>query len=379
MKILHVNPYPPEHLGGSEVFCKNLALNLKKEKNIDSVILTSDIFNKKIQKGILDNSIEIIYRNYYYNLWGINPIVNIYSFLKKELQNFDIIHAHSYIFFTSLQCALLRKLRKFPFILHIHGGVQTPKNLSPSIIENFRLRFKNLFFDKFIGKFTINSADAIISVSKQDLNIIKKRYGISHDYTYSIPNAVNTDIYKKFDQSERKYITFIGRLSYIKGFDRFIKIIKELSKNDKNLEFLIIGKGPLINLLKSVEEILPITYFESYPYEKMVEIYNLSKLVLITSRFEGMPTILLESLACETPVISLDVGGISEVLLDKKNGRLISNYSTEIVVKSILEIIYDEQKLKIFGKSGRNIILENFSWKIIVDKIEEIYSKIINI
>jgi len=46
----------------------------------------------------------------------------------------------------------------------------------------------------------------------------------------------------------------------------------------------------------------------------MVDIYNHSKVILITSRFEGVPTILLESLACETPVIASNVGGISEIL-----------------------------------------------------------------
>jgi glycosyltransferase involved in cell wall biosynthesis len=164
-------------------------------------------------------------------------------------------------------------------------------------------------------------------------------------------------------------------LSYIKGFDRFINIIKELHKYDKNLEFLIIGKGPLITILKSVQKILPITYFESYPYEKMADIYNLSKLVIITSRFEGVPTILLESLACETPVISSNVGGISEVLISEKNGILLNNFNTKVVVRTILKIINDEEKLKNFGEKGRHIILESFSWKVILDKIEKVYNE----
>ncbi|MBA7681329.1 hypothetical protein ES703_89667 [subsurface metagenome] len=174
LKILQINPYPPEHLGGSELFCKNLAINLRRKKNINSDILTSDILKTKNKKGLLDGSIKIIYKRNYYNLWGINPLVNIYSFLRKNFQNYDVIHVHSYLFLTSFQSALFRKIRKFLFILHIHGGIQTPQNLSSNFIEKLQLGFKNMFFDKWIGRFTIKTADALISVSKKDLDIIKK-------------------------------------------------------------------------------------------------------------------------------------------------------------------------------------------------------------
>lgn len=378
LKILHINPYPPEHLGGSEVFCKNLAVNLKRRKNIDSDILTSDILKRGIKSDYLDDSIKVIYRKNYYNLWGKNPLVNIYSFLKKKFQEYDLIHVHSYIFFTSFQSALFRKLRKFPYILHIHGGVQTQKSLTSSVIDNFLLNFKNMFFDRWIGSFTIKTADAIISVCKKDLEIIKKCYNIQHDKNFYIPNAVNTDIFHKQNESAKKYITFIGRLSYIKGFDIFMDVIKELYENDKDLNFLIIGKGPLKRLIKPAQKTLPIMHSDFYPYENMVDIYNLSKAVLITSRFEGVPTILLESLACETPVISSNVGGVSEVLRDDENGLIIKYFNTKSAITKILDALQDEKKLSTFGRNGRDLILKDFSWDVITDKIEMVYKNFIS-
>lgn len=378
LKILHINPYPPEHLGGSELFCKNLVINLKRKNNINSDILTSDILRRNIKSDFLNDSINIIYRKNYYNLWRKNPLVNIYSFLKKEIQNYDLVHVHSYIFFTSFQCALFRKLRKFPFILHIHGGVQTPKSLGLSLIENFQLSFKKKIFDKFFGSITIKNADAIISVSKKDLEIIKKRYKIQHDYNFYIPNGVNTDIFQKNKHIEKKYITFIGRLTYIKGFDKFIDCIKKLYRIDKDLEFLIIGKGPLIKLIKDAQKILPITHFENYPYDKMVNIYNRSKAVLISSRFEGVPTIILESLACETPIIASNVGGISEVLRNDENGLLMDKFNTNSAVSKISAVLHDENKLKTFGRNGRDLVLNKFSWDIITDKIVMVYKKFLS-
>jgi glycosyltransferase involved in cell wall biosynthesis len=373
LKILHVNPYPPEHLGGSEVFCKNLAFYLKKKKDIDSEILTSDILKRNIKIDYLDGSIKVIYKKSHYNLWGINPLVNIYSFLKKNFQNYDMIHVHSYLFLTSFQSALFRKLRKFPFILHIHGGIQTPQSLSSNLIEKLQLGFKNLIFDKWIGSFTIKAADALISVSKTDLDIIEKRYNLDNNKKFYIPNGVDTEIFQKKKETGKIFITFIGRLSYIKGFDIYMNVIKELYKHDKSLNFLIIGKGPLKRLIKPAQKNLPILHSDYYPYEKMVEIYNHSKIVLNTSRFEGVPTTILESLACETPVIASNVGGISEVLRNHENGLLIKDFKDKTTIPKIIDILHDPDKLRMFGTSGRNQMVENFSWDVITDKIEMVY------
>ncbi|KKK42100.1 MAG: Alpha-D-kanosaminyltransferase [Candidatus Lokiarchaeum sp. GC14_75] len=373
LKILHINPYPPDHLGGSEVFCKNLAINLKKKKNFDSDILTSDILKKNVKFDYLDGSIKIFYKKNYYSLWGINPLVNIYSFLKKNYQNYDVIHVHSYLFLTSLQSALFRKIRKFPYVLHIHGGIQTPQNLSSGLIERAQLGFKNMFFDKWIGSFTMKTADALISVSKKDLDIIKKRFNIQHNHKYYIPNGVNTEIFNKKKENGKMFVTFIGRLSYIKGFDIFMNVIKELYKNNKDLNFLIIGKGPLKKLIKPAQKNLPILHSDYYPHEKMVDIYNHSKVVLITSRFEGVPTTMLESLACETPVIASNVGGIPEVIRNDENGLLIENFNTKSAVTKIIDVLHDQDKSRTFGKNGRKLVLKDFSWDVITDKIEMVY------
>ncbi|KKM67767.1 hypothetical protein LCGC14_1467820 [marine sediment metagenome] len=373
LKILHINPYPPDHLGGSEVFCKNLAINLKKKKNFDSDILTSDILKKNVKFDYLDGSIKIFYKKNYYSLWGINPLVNIYSFLKKNFQNYDVIHVHSYLFLTSLQSALFRKIRKFPYVLHIHGGIQTPQNLSSGLIERAQLGFKNMFFDKWIGSFTMKTADALISVSKKDLDIIKKRFNIRHNHKYYIPNGVNTEIFNKKKENGKMFVTFIGRLSYIKGFDIYMNVIKELYKNNKDLNFLIIGKGPLKKLIKPAQKNLPILHSDYYPHEKMVDIYNHSKVVLITSRFEGVPTTMLESLACETPVIASNVGGIPEVITNDENGLLIENFNTKSAITKIIDVLHDQDKSRTFGRNGRNLVLKDFSWDVITDKIEMVY------
>ncbi|MFX0138784.1 MAG: glycosyltransferase family 4 protein [Candidatus Hodarchaeota archaeon] len=378
MKILHINPYPPEHLGGSELFCKNLVINLKKIKNIDSDILTSDILKRRKKADFIDRSIKIIYKKFYFNLWGKNPIVNISSYVLKNLEKYDLIHAHSYIFLTSFQCALLRRIKKFPFILHIHGGVQTPLVSSSSIAENLQLTFKNRFFDNIFGRITINSADAIISVSKKDLNILKKRYDISKKINKYIPIGIDVNKFKNEPDREKKYITFIGRLSYIKGIDRFINFVKKVYKKDKSLKFLVVGNGPLINLVIEAQKSYPITHFKFYPYDKIENIYNISKIVIIPSRFEGIPTTLLESLACETPVIANNVGGISEIIKNDVNGILFDYETTNNLDDLVLNLFDKEKQMKIYGINGRKFIQNHLSWEKVSENIGDLYKEMIN-
>ena len=378
MKVLQVNPYPPDHLGGSEIFSKNLSINLKKKRNIDSEILTSDVFKRKIKNDLIEESVKVHYKRCYHNLWGKNPLVNMYSFIKKNYQKYDLIHAHSYIFFTSAQCALLRKIRKFPFVLHVHGGVQTPLFLSSNLIEYFQLLFKRSIFDKIIGKLVIKNSDSIISVSKKDLDFIRQNYDLSNKVYYHIPNAVDIEKFKRIDTINRKFITFIGRLSYIKGIDIFLKIIKELYKEDNTLKFLIIGNGPLKNLVEKAKKELPITYKEYFPYEKIEKVYNMSKLIMLTSRFEGVPTTILESLACETPVITSNVGGVSEIIKAKENGFLFKIDKIFQETDNMLKLISNENTLNNFGKNGRNLIKKKFSWEKVTVDIEKVYRNMLN-
>ncbi|MHA1272225.1 MAG: glycosyltransferase family 4 protein [Promethearchaeota archaeon] len=377
MKILQVNPYPPEHFGGSEIFCKNLANNLSKYHEIESDILTSDYFRKNRRNLLLNKHVNVIYKRLYINLWNKNPIVNIYPYLRKNYQKYDIIHAHSYIFFTSFQCALMRRFRKFPFLLHLHGGIQTQTHVHSNLSELIQLIMKKNLFDKSLGKFTIQRADGIISVSEKDLNIIQKQYTISHKNCYHVPNGVDTEIFKPEETQEKKYITFIGRLTYIKGFDIFIKMIKKIHKFNNTLEFLVIGDGPLKKLMDQVGNSISLTHFVRYPYNLMKKIYNQSKVLILTSRFEGVPTTILESLSCGTPVISTNVGGISEIIQDGINGILLPNRLNSLNISSIMDLIEDEKKLKQYGKKGRQLILEHFSWKKITNQILKIYDQLI--
>ena len=188
MRILHVLTYPPDQIGGQEIFVKNLTWNLKKQ-NIYSEIITAD--KKRPNPFVMDfNGIKVHFAKYYFSLWNINPVFNIFPILFRIGQNFDIIHIHSYVYFSSIQAILYAKLKKKPVLLTLHGSGQKGLWKDIKINEKIKLFIKNMIFDKTLGSFVIKQADILHSVSRRDIVELNSNFGLYRKRNYWIPNAV---------------------------------------------------------------------------------------------------------------------------------------------------------------------------------------------
>ncbi|MFW6311734.1 MAG: glycosyltransferase family 4 protein, partial [Nanoarchaeota archaeon] len=322
MKILIISPSPPEYLGGLANFTKGLVENLGR-KNIEVDFLCSSlsstefgIYNyvknvKIIKKRSLlfsdnDNFIKLK-----------NPVFNVLFYLIKYGKSYDLIHVHSYIYFSTIQTFIYKLLfnQEIPIVLHLHGGIQTENYQVTNFIERVLLIFKKYFFDLKVGKMMLARCDALISVSKSDLSVIHKIFKVKRkENNFYIPNVININKFKEIQEIEREYIGFIGRLTYIKGIDLFLDVVKRYNKINPQQRFLIIGDGPYFEDVKECEAHYPILFYRKVPHEEIPKYYNQCQIYLQTSRTEGLPTTILEALACETPVIASNVGGVKEVI-----------------------------------------------------------------
>ncbi|MHA1251510.1 MAG: glycosyltransferase family 4 protein, partial [Candidatus Helarchaeota archaeon] len=307
------------------------------------------------------------------------PIFNVLSYLLKYGKNYDLIHVHSYIYFSTIQTFIYKLLfnRKIPIILHLHGGIQTSEFQSTTKTERILLLIKRYFFDLVIGKILINKANAIISVSKEDLLKINTVFKSKRKkFNYYLPNAIDTSLFKKNENIKRKFIGFIGRLTKIKGIDYFLEIIKKYNKIDKSQEYLIIGEGPYLPLVEKAIISYPIKYYRQIPHELIPKYYNKCKIFLLTSRAEGLPTTILEALSCEVPVIASNIGGVSEIIKNGENGYLFDINDINQIIDKIL-LIKQQNNYEFLGKNGRKLIEREYSWDSLVKKIIFIYNKVL--
>ena len=375
MKILHVSAIPPDHPYGLGIFLKTLTTNLKKN-NIETEVLTSNLYERK-DKIEKINGVNVYKLKNFKMLWDINPITNIFKFLIKNYRKYDIIHTHSYIFFATLQAVLFSKFRKLPLVLHLHGGIQTKNVRAENLEMKLKLKFKNTIFDMILGNLCLSFPDAIISVSKQDLELISQIFRVKRKKkkNFYIPNAVDIEHFIPKNNTY-KYISYIGRLNNLKGFDIFLKICSRLYEINKDLKFLIIGDGVLKKEVINLKKKLPIKFFSYVKHSDIPKFLNQTGVMVNSSRFEGVSTILLEAASSEIPIVASNVGGNPEIVHHNKNGYLYEIEDIDTAASNILKI-YEENSFKKLGEKGRKIILKNYSWEAITNQIIRVYNSLI--
>jgi|SRR5271157_4868852 len=377
MRVLHILANPPTKFGGGvEVFVRNLIFYIE-EYGIKCEILTTDLKNPSTHQGYLEREVKINFIKNYGSLWGINPIFNILPFLKKNAQNFDIIHAHAYPYFSTMQAIIYSKIIGKPTILTLHGVGETYSSRDLPLKQKVQYFFKKYIFDRVFGKIVVSLADTVASVSKLDLKSIGKNFSAKRSHNnYWIPNGVEPNRFQENENYEKKYITFIGRLSRVKGFDLFIQIAEKITEIIPSIPVLIIGQGEFKDLLDEKQTILNITYYPRVPYEEMPDIYQQTKIFVNPSRFEGLPTTILEAMASQTPVIATNVGGVSEMITDGFNGYLYEPDNVEKAATLIISLLNNTDLQKKFILHSKELVQSKFSWKIIAQKYFKLYQKL---
>ena len=154
--------------------------------------------------------------------------------------------------------------------------------------------------------------------------------------------------------------------------------MEKVNSRIPSVSILIIGKGELSSLLDDYKKKLNIAYFKNLKHDRLYEVYLKSQIFICSSRFEGLPTVILEAMACETPIVSTNVGGIPELIEDGFNGYLYKPLDLDKAADRICQLLKHPEIQKTFAKRSKEIIDKKFSWKKIGSQNTQIYRKILN-
>ena len=146
----------------------------------------------------------------------------------------------------------------------------------------------------------------------------------------------------------------------------------KLLEKKSDFIFLIVGDGPERSNIEKFAVKLGIIdqiYLIGYQ-EDILPLYRLCDLVLLTSQQEGIPNTIMEAMLMEKPVIAFDVGGISELINNEKNGILIPPNDIYVMTQKTKQLIEDKNRMSTMGKLAREHILSNYSFQDMVSEIE---------
>ena len=180
---------------------------------------------------------------------------------------------------------------------------------------------------------------------------------------------------KKFGERDN-LVGYIGRLSEEKGTLNFVKAIPEISKEKDDLEFLIGGDGQLCDKIKRYlyENNLndKVKLVGWIPHDKLPDYLNELKLVVVPSYTEGLPNVMLEAMACGTPVLATPVGAIPDMIMDGETGFIMENNSPECIAKNVIRAL-NHQNLDEIVKNARELMENEFTYDAAVERYRKIF------
>ena len=368
MKIAHVVCVYPPYKGGIGNVAKDFA-SLMESDNKVTIFTPAQNDLKLKDKG----NVKIKYLKPFLKYGNGAFLPQLFC----KLKDFDIVHLH-YPFFGASETVCSAKIffkKRFKLIIHYHMDTGNLSFFSKILSIFSKIIFKPLF--KAADKITFASEDYILK-SK-----IKNFYQKNKQKFYLLPFGVDVD--KFFPDSSKKEknkinILFVGGLDkahYFKGVDVLLKALENIL-NDKII-LNIVGQGDMSDEYKKTAKNTGIEKYVNFlggvDDEELIRNYQKADIFVLPSinSHEAFGVVLLEAMACGVPVIASNLSGVRSVFKDKQEGLFARPCDIFDLKEKINILIFDKNFRKQMGVNARRLACEKYSFKILKERLEEIY------
>jgi glycosyltransferase involved in cell wall biosynthesis len=220
----------------------------------------------------------------------------------------------------------------------------------------------------------------LISIGTNVMNdLLKVGIGKAGKFHVIFPGLQDLDVIPKAQarselrlDPDKLYVVFVGRLTQIKRPDRLVEIAAELKRHDPNVHLLVAGAGELFDATKNAAESqgLPITFYGWR--NDITRILCASDIAVLCSDNEGIPLTLIQAAQAGLPIVSTDVGSVSDIVKHQEGGLLVGCSSTELA--NGLKVLIEDADLRArYGAAGKARATQFFSSKSMVQAHENLY------
>lgn len=282
-------------------------------------------------------------------------VQRIYSFSNKKLKYLSIVSSlkknnYDYIFLISMgKLSVFFPFYSFLFKLKKGVKIISCEHVSLSSYKPYLRGLKYVFLKYYDRVIVLTDSDRV-RLKNKGCHVLK------------IPNPIFPKA--RVGEGNGKRALAIGRLEYQKGFDLLIDIWSEFKKNDSSDGWVlnIAGDGSLKDYLinKIKENGVSDSIFLLGRINNVDELYSTSDLFLMTSRYEGLPLVLLEAKSWGLPLVAFDCPtGPKEIITEGIDGHLIPMNNVSSYVKTLTKITHDQKSLSSL-KSNAFYGIENY-------------------
>ena len=270
-----------------------------------------------------------------------NPSFTILSSLRSlvDRDSYDLVHGFNIPSAYAMKYAKGKKK-----VLSVHGvfSEQVDTLHSKSVSS----------FAKSAESQVLRWPDKLTTDSKATQKLYKEKFDIDFEY---LPSPLDTVMFENLDSVEKieNQIAYVGRNSHEKGIDILKAAESEINGN--------------------------VVYCTNRSWKDAMHIIKSSRIVVVPSRMESLPTTVKEAFYLNVPVIGTDVGGIPELIKHNETGLIIPPENPSKLAEAVNELLSDKEKSKKLAANGNNFIINNMTWDVILPKYVEFYEELLKI
>lgn len=406
LKIALIAPEFLPNWGGVGTYCIELAKRLSCDRDVEVHVVTlmrhikgseidyseSDIldyFNNKICLHSVSNAKETFWYNMDFQYQILRKLGQIIR--ENEIDLIHSQHAHMSDF--------LLKFRGFtpkvPTVTTVHStiknqfqGIKAAYSKWSEIDSSEKYQIALYPILLAMERFYLMESNNLICVSRWTKDHVKANYQFANLTAPVIHNGVDTNRFEPSKSSgsnilnniQDPIILYASRLTVARGAHVLAHAIPTILAKNKKVHFVFAGPGnikPILAILKAKgvpeEKYTSMGYVD---YKDLPCLYARAYAYVMPTAWENLPFKLLEAMSSAVPVITTNVGGISEVIKDGYNGFFTSR-NTRGIAESVIQLLDDEQLAKRVGYNARKTVLENFTWEKTARKTKRVYKSIL--
>ena len=300
--------------------------------------------------------------------------------LKASEREFDVILDNQ-----SLCYSLLDIQKLYPLAVTIHHPITKDHRLEIENASNWKERLSSRRWHNFLPmqKKVSPKLNKIICVSGPSKQDVVEEFLVNPENVEVILNGIDIDTFKPGSDSkvvENRIVTTASADIPLKGLRFLINALPRVLKDFPETHLMVIGKSPNESKIRKLIDDLhlneKISFKSNLSEEEIVDIYHTSQIAVIPSLYEGFGFGAGEAMACGTPLISTDSGGLKDVIGD--SAIKIASGSIEEIENKIISLFQDPEKREQLSLKGRNRMEELFDWKIAALNYVKVFEETVN-
>lgn len=380
--------YPPEVYGGAGVHVTELVAQLRQLCDVDVHCMGAQ------RDGAFVAQPDPALRGANAALSTLSADLNMVNSASTPDRAATVVHSHTW--YAGMAGHLTGLLYGIPHVLTAHSLEPLRPWKAEQLGGGYRV-------SSWVERTAIEAADAVIAVSSGMRDDVLHTYpaldpsrvhvvrnGIDTDVWYPAPPAAHDSVLGELGvDMSRPIVAFVGRITRQKGVAHLVAAAHRFSPE---VQLVLCAGAPdtpeiAAEVSAAVAELARARtgvfwVREMLPINKIREILSAATVFVCPSVYEPLGIVNLEAMACATPVVASDVGGIPEVVADRQTGLLVHYDATDPrffemrLADAVNALVAEPETAREYGEAGRRRCIAEFSWAHIAEQTLEIYRKV---